>query len=76
VRGELVYVNDQGDRIVARKFSRPTDDKFFRIIIEISLMERRRIHGVEQLLDSINKNFDAMLRFPGRLQVNDSFQPS
>ena len=30
---------------------RPTHDKFFRVIIKVSLVERRRIHRVEELLD-------------------------
>ena len=76
VRRKLVHMDDERDRIAARKFSRPTDDKFFRIIIEVSLVERRRIHRVEQLLDSIDKNFDSMVRSLMRLQVDDSFKPS
>src|SRR5215471_15892695 len=69
LRRSLVYLNDQRDWIAARKFLRPTDDELFRIIIEVPLLERRRIHRVEQLLDSINENFDLMVRFLMRLQV-------
>ena len=74
--GNLVYMDDQRDWIAARKFLCPTDDEFFRIIIEVSLVERRRIHRVEQLLDSINENFDSMVRSLMRLQVSNSFKPS
>ena len=34
--------------------------KSFRIIIEVSLVERRGVHRVEQLLDSIDEDFDSM----------------
>jgi hypothetical protein len=73
---KLVYMDYQRDWIAARKFLRPTDDKLFGIFIEVSLVEWRRIHRVEQLLDSINKNFDSMVRFLIRLQVGDSLKPS
>ena len=76
VRRKLVHMDDQRDWIAARKFLCPTDDKFFRVIIEVSLVERRRIHRVEQLLDSIDKNFDSMMRSLMRLQVSNSFKPS
>ena len=73
---KLVYMDDQRDCIAARKFLCPTDDELFRIIIEVSLLERRRIHRVEQLLDSIDKNFDSMVLSLMRFQVDDSFKPS
>ena len=38
--------------------------------------ERRRIHRVEKLLDSIDKNFDSMKRFLLRSQVENSIRPS
>jgi hypothetical protein len=55
-------MDDQRDWIAVWKFPRPTDDKFFRVIIEVSFVERRRIHRVEKLLDSIDENFDSMKR--------------
>ena len=55
-------MDDQRDWIAARKFLRPTDNEFFRVIIEVSLVERRGIHRVEELLDSIDENFDSMKR--------------
>ena len=60
VRRKLVYMDEQRDWIAAREFLCPTDDKFFRIIIEVSLVERRGVHRVEQLLDSIDEDFDSM----------------
>ena len=74
--GNLIYIDDQRDWVPARKFLCPTDDELFRIIIEVSLVERRRIHRVEQLLDSVNENLDSMVRFLMRLQVDDSFKPA
>jgi hypothetical protein len=74
--GNLVYMDDQRDWVPARKFLCPTDDELFRIIIEVSLVERRRIHRVEQLLDSLDENFDSMKRSLIRLQVRNSFKPS
>jgi hypothetical protein len=76
VRGKLIHINDQRDWVPPRKFLCPTNDELFRIIIEVSLVERRRIHRVEQLLDSINKNFDSMGLPLRRLQVSNSFEPS
>ena len=37
---KLVYMDDQRDWVSARKFLCPTDDELFRIMIEISLVER------------------------------------
>jgi hypothetical protein len=66
---KLIHMDDQGDRIATRKFTRPTDNKFFCIIVEIPLMEWRRIHRVEKLLDSVDKNLDSMKRSLTWLQV-------
>ena len=44
------------------KFLRPTDDEFFRIVIEVLFVKRRWIHRIEQLFDSIDEHFDSMLR--------------
>ena len=76
LRRSLAYMDDQRNRIAPRKFLCPTDDKLFRIIIEIPLLERRRVHRVEQLLDSIDEDFDLVVRFLMRLQLGDSFNPS
>jgi hypothetical protein len=38
--GNLIYIDDQRDWVPARKFLCPTDDELFRIIIEVSLVER------------------------------------
>jgi hypothetical protein len=65
VPGKLTDVDDQRNWIVPRKFSCPTDDKFFRVIVEVPLVERRRIHRIEKLLDSIDINFDSMKRSLG-----------
>ena len=59
---KLVHMDDQRDWIAARKFLRPTNNEFFRIIIEVSLVKRGGIHRIEELLDSIDKNFDPMKR--------------
>ena len=76
LRRNLVYMDDQGNWVAARKFLCPTDDELFGIIIEVSLVERRRIHRVEQLLDSIDQNFDLMVRSLTRLQIGDSIKSS
>ena len=67
-------MDDQRNWIAARKFLCPTDDELYRIVIEIPLLERRRIHRIEQLLDLIDKNFDSIVRFLLRLQVGRFIQ--
>ena len=68
VRRKLVHMDDQRDWIAARKFLCPTDDKFFRVIIEVPLVERRRIHRVEQVA-----RFDRRkLRFDGAVSYATS----
>jgi hypothetical protein len=42
----------------------------------VPLMERRRIHRVEKLLDSIDENFDSMKWSLPRSQVENSIKPS
>jgi hypothetical protein len=42
LRRSLVYMDDQRNWIAVRKFLCPTDYELFRIIIEVSLLERRR----------------------------------
>ena len=75
VRRKLIHMNYQRHGIASRKFPGPADNKFFRVVIEIPFVERRRIHRVEQLLDSIDKNFDSMVGSVMRLQVGNSFKP-
>jgi hypothetical protein len=35
--------------VITRVFLRPTNDELFGITIQITLMEGRRVHGIEQL---------------------------
>jgi hypothetical protein len=44
VRRKLVHMHEQRNRVATRKFLHPTDDEFFRVIIEVLLLEGRRIH--------------------------------
>ena len=47
---------------MSRKFLRPADDELLRVMIEILLVKRRRIHRVEELLDLVHGNLDPMWR--------------
>ncbi len=42
VRSKLVHMNEQRDWIVQWKFLCPTNNEFFRVVIEVLLVERRR----------------------------------
>jgi hypothetical protein len=46
-RRSLVYMDHERNWITARKFPHPIHDKFFRVMIQIPLLKRRRIHRVE-----------------------------
>ncbi len=63
VARKLVDMHDQGNRIVSWKFLGPADNKLLGIVIEILLLKGRRVHRVEELLDSINGNLDPVVRF-------------
>src|SRR6516165_5548120 len=60
MRRKLVHVDDQRDRIATRKFLRPANDEFFRVVIEVPLMKRRWVHGIEELVDFVHKHFNSM----------------
>ncbi len=67
VRKKLVHLDDQRDWIVAWKFLRPTHDKFFRVIIKVSLVERGE-GSIELKSCSIVDEIDSK-RSLARLQV-------
>lgn len=57
----LTDVNAQNERIVPVIFLGPTNDEFFRVMIEIFLVKWRWVHRIEELLDSIDEHFDSMV---------------
>lgn len=72
VPGQLIHMDEKRDRIFSRKFLHPTDNEFLRVVIEILLVKRRRIHRVKQLLDSIDEHFDSMLRSLMQFELESS----
>ena len=49
---------EQTQRRVTVMFLRPTDDEFLRIVIEIALVEGRRVHRIEELVQGLHLHFD------------------
>src|SRR5215218_10148398 len=60
--GKLLTIDNQLNRLMPMKFLRPTDDEFLRVMVQVLLMERRRIHRVEELADIAQTQFDTMRR--------------
>jgi hypothetical protein len=46
----LVQVDAQFDRSLRWKLLGPTYDELFRVFVEILFNERRRVHGIEELV--------------------------
>src|ERR1039457_6906614 len=67
----LVQVNDKRERLAPGIFLRPTDNKFFRIMIEIPLVKWRRIPRIKTLFDSIDEYLDAIRRPFSDFEVMD-----
>ena len=51
-----VYAQHQGR--VSWRIARPVDDELLRIRIQVTLAERRRIDGIEELPELCNANFN------------------
>ena len=47
---------------LVRQFARPTDDVFFGILIEILFPERKRIERMKELRETVDTDFDQVLR--------------
>jgi hypothetical protein len=56
----LAQKNDQDNRITNRIFLGPTDDEFFRIVIQILFVKWGWIQRVEELTDFLQVDFDAV----------------
>ena len=55
-------MHDQSHRYFERIFACPAYDEFLRIMIEVLLVKRRRIHRVKELLDVLQLQFDGIAR--------------
>jgi hypothetical protein len=53
-------MDNEGDGIAPRQFFCPANNEFFRVVIEVLLVKWRWI--LEELLDTIDKNFDSVVR--------------
>src|SRR5262245_51728785 len=58
--GRAIEVDDQPERGVVRRLSRPVQDEFFRVRIKIPLPKRRGIDRVEQLFQFGDVHLDQL----------------
>ena len=69
----LAEVHHEPERRVNRVFLRPSDDEVLRVVIEIALVEWRRVHRVEELVNGLHLHLD-QLRLPVSVHVRWYFK--